>query len=120
MYIGRVAGTVVASIHHPMFDAGKLLLVDRLDHRGRTAGPYDIALDLVQAGVGDVVLVLDEGSSSRMLTGTEPEGVIRCVIIGVIDEVDIPRWQPSTPSAAPDSAANNDSASVQQASSEGA
>lgn len=89
MYIGRVAGTVVATIHHSMFDRHKLLLVDRLDLQGRVTGYYDIALDLAQAGVGDVVLVLDEGNSGRQLTGTEPDGPIRCVIVGVVDEIEV-------------------------------
>jgi ethanolamine utilization protein EutN len=43
----------------------------------------------VQAGVGDVVLVLDEGNSARQIVGREPDGAIRAVIVGIVDEVDI-------------------------------
>jgi microcompartment protein CcmK/EutM len=89
MYIGRVTGTVVATIHHQTFDAHKTLLVDMLDLDGQPTGYYDIAVDVVQAGVGDVVLVLDEGNSARQLVGQEPDGAIRAVIVGVVDEITV-------------------------------
>jgi microcompartment protein CcmK/EutM len=90
MYIGRVTGTVVATIHDRTFDAHKTLLVTRLGLDGRETAEYDIAVDLVQAGVGDIVLILDEGNSGRQLLGQEPDGVIRACIVGIVDEVDVP------------------------------
>jgi microcompartment protein CcmK/EutM len=90
MYIGQVAGTVVATIKHPMFVSHKLLLVERLDLAGKVTSKYDIAVDSVQAGVGDCVLVLDEGNSARQVLNVEPWGPVRAVIVGVIDEVDLP------------------------------
>jgi ethanolamine utilization protein EutN len=90
MYIGQVAGTVVATIKHPMFEGRKLLLVERLDLAGRPTPKYDIAVDSVQAGVGDRVLVLDEGNSARQVLNVEPWGPVRAVIAGVIDEIDLP------------------------------
>ncbi len=89
MYIGQVAGTVVATIKHPVFNSHKLLLVERLDLAGRPTTKYDIAVDMVQAGVGDRVLVLDEGNSARQVLGVEPWGPVRAVIVGVIDEIDL-------------------------------
>jgi ethanolamine utilization protein EutN len=89
MYIGQVSGTVVATIKHPMFQHRKLLLVERLDLAGRATAKYDIAVDSVQAGVGDRVLVLDEGNSARQVLSVEPWGPVRAVIVGVIDEVDL-------------------------------
>ncbi len=89
MYIGRVTGTVVATIHEETFDRHKTLLVDRLDLNGKTTGYYDVAVDVVQAGVGDVVLVLDEGNGARQIIGKEPDGAIRAVIVGVVDEITI-------------------------------
>jgi ethanolamine utilization protein EutN len=91
MYIGRVSGTVVATIHQETFDGYKLLLVERLNLEGRPTSYYDIAVDVVQAGVGDVVLVLDEGNSARQIIGKEPDGAIRAVIAGVVDEISIAR-----------------------------
>lgn len=89
MYIGRVSGTVVATIKNELFKGGKLLVVDKLDLEGQPTTKYDIALDRVQAGVGDLVLVLDEGNSARQIVDREPLGAIRAVVVGIVDEVTI-------------------------------
>ena len=86
MYIGRVAGTVVATIKDPVFQGHKLLLVDRIDLEGRETGKYDICVDVVQAGVGDIVLVLDEGNGARQILGRDP-GAVRAVVVGYVDEI---------------------------------
>lgn len=89
MYIGRIFGNVVATIKEPLFEGRKLLLVERLRLEGDADAKYDIAVDLVQAGPGDIVLVLDEGNSARQLLGREPDGCIRAVIVGIVDQVDL-------------------------------
>lgn len=89
MYIGCVSGTVVATIKNELFVGRKLLVVDRLSLQGQPTGKYDIAVDMVQAGVGDLVLVLDEGNSARQIVGREPNGAIRALIVGIVDEVDV-------------------------------
>jgi len=90
MYIGRVAGTVVATIKHPFFVGRKLLLVDRLDLDGeRVTTKYDIAVDTVRAGIGDHVLVLDEGNSARQVCDVESWGPVRAVIVGIVDHVEL-------------------------------
>lgn len=90
MYFGRVFGNVVATVKHPLFHGHKLLLVERLRPGSEQAdAKYDIAVDLVQAGPGDVVLVLDEGNSARQLLNAEPDGPVRAVIVGVVDQVDL-------------------------------
>ena len=68
---------MVATIHQETFDARKLLIVEQLDLNGQATRYYDIAVDVVQAGVGDVVLVLDEGNSARQIIAKEPDGAIR-------------------------------------------
>jgi ethanolamine utilization protein EutN len=87
MYVGRVSGTVVATIKNELFEGRKLLVVSRLDLKGRPTADYDIAVDTVQAGTGDLVLVLDEGNSARQILGREPDGAIRAVIVGIVDQV---------------------------------
>ncbi len=87
MKVGLVAGSVVSTISHPFFDGERLLLCDLLDTEGAAVG-YTIAVDRVDAGVGDTVLILDEGSSARQLFGVET-GPVRAVIIGIVDEVDL-------------------------------
>ena len=86
MKIGRVVGTVVSSIQHPFFDGHRLLICDYLDADGQSAGGYTIALDTVDAGTGDTVLVLDEGTSARQIFETST-GPVRAVVVGIVDEV---------------------------------
>ena len=87
MYIGRVSGTVVATVKHVGFNGRKLLLVDHLDLDGSPTGNYDICVDSVQAGVGDRVLVLDEGNGARQVLRVK-NAPIRAVIVGIVDAVD--------------------------------
>jgi len=86
MYIGKVTGSVVATIKISHLEGRKLLLVDQLDLRGQETGYYDIAVDVAQAGPGDTVLVIDEGNGARQVLGLDP-GAVRAVIVGVVDEV---------------------------------
>ncbi len=88
----KSTATVVATIKHPTFDGHKLLLVDRLDLDGTITGAYDICVDSVQAGVGDTVLVMDEGTGARQILGQQPlpgQGAVRAVIAGIVDRVDL-------------------------------
>jgi microcompartment protein CcmK/EutM len=89
MYVGRVSGTVVATIKNELYEGRKLLVVDKVDLAQKSTAHYDIAVDMVQAGVGDLVLVLDEGNSARQVVGREPNGAIRAVIVGIVDEVKV-------------------------------
>ena len=88
MFLGRVTGTVVSTIHHPFYDARRLLLVDRVDEKLQPDGRYVIALDSVDAGAGELVLCIDEGNSARQVTA-DPHGPVRAVIVGVVDEVEV-------------------------------
>jgi len=86
MYIGKVIGTVVSTIKIDHLEDRKLLIVDQLDLEGKETGYYDIAVDVVQAGLGDTVLVIDEGNGARQVLGIDP-GAVRAVIVGIVDEV---------------------------------
>ena len=86
MKLARVAGTVVSPISHPFFDGQRLLLCDLIDPDGAASGGYLIAVDVVDAGVGERVLVLDEGSSARQIYGITT-GPVRSVIVGIVDEI---------------------------------
>jgi len=88
MYIGRVAGSVVATIKYAHLEGRTLLLVDRLGLDGTETGAYDIAVDVAQAGSGDRVLVMDEGNGARQILGLDP-GCIRAVVVGIIDDVEL-------------------------------
>jgi microcompartment protein CcmK/EutM len=88
MYIGKVIGTVVSTIKIDHLEDRKLLIVDLLDLEGKETGYYDIAVDVVQAGLGDTVLVIDEGNGARQVLNLDP-GAVRAVIVGIVDEVAI-------------------------------
>jgi ethanolamine utilization protein EutN len=88
MHIARVIGTVVATARHPVYDGHKLLVVQPLGLDGAERGRSYIALDFVNAGKGDRVLVVNEGNSSRQMLGDE-QAPVRSVIVGVVDAVDV-------------------------------
>ena len=90
MFLGWVTGTVVSTVHHPFYGERRLLLVDRVDEHLKPDGRYVIAIDSVDAGAGELVLVIDEGNSARQVL-RDPAGPARAVIVGVVDEVDLDR-----------------------------
>jgi ethanolamine utilization protein EutN len=83
--VGKVVGTVVSTINIPLLDEHRLLLCDVHGIDGRPDG-YTIAIDVVDAGMGDTVLILDEGNSARQILGRD-WGAIRAVVVGVVDEL---------------------------------
>jgi len=88
MKIGRVAGTVVATICSPALEGRKLLFVDLLDLEGNETGKDLIAVDAVGAGAGETVLVLDEGNGARQVLEA-PDAPVRAVVVGVVDEIEV-------------------------------
>lgn len=88
MKLARVRGTVVSTIHAPAFDGRRLLLCDLLTEQGEPTGGYTIAVDASDAGAGETVLILDEGSSARQIL-EDPDAPVRAVVVGVVDAVDL-------------------------------
>ncbi len=86
MKLARVVGTVVSTITSPIFEDRTLLLCDLVEPSGGPAGGYLIAVDTVGAGAGELVLILDEGTSARQIVG-ERNGPLRTVVVGIVDEV---------------------------------
>lgn len=93
MFLARVTGEVVATIKHPHLGARKLLLVQPEPTAGRPVLPEVIAVDTVDAGVGDHVLVADEGNAAAQVLAM-PRGPVRTVIVGVVDSVEGPGQGP--------------------------
>lgn len=85
MRVGTVVGTVVSTINHGFFDGQRLLICDLVD-KDQSLGDYLICTDVVDAGTGDTVLILDEGTSARQIHGVAT-GPIRSVIVGIVDDV---------------------------------
>ena len=88
MKIGRVAGTVVATICSSALEGRRLLFVDLLDPTGKPTGKDLIAVDAVGAGAGEMVLILDEGNGARQVLQA-PDAPVRAVVVGVIDEIEM-------------------------------
>ena len=83
MKLCRVEGSVVASVHHPVYDGQKLLIVQPVD-----GGDSFLAVDRVQAGPGDIVLVNQEGNGTRQLLKLGAQVPIRSLIVGIVDHVE--------------------------------
>ena len=87
MKLCRVKGNVVATVKHATYRGHKLMIVQPVDETGADVGTDFLAVDLVQAGPGDKVLVMQEGNGVRQIL-KEQKLPIRSVIIGIVDSVD--------------------------------
>ena len=87
MKLCRVKGNVVATEKHPMFRGRALMVVQPLDEHGSETGDSFIAVDMVQAGVGDVVIINQEGNGARQLLTMGAQVPIRSLIVGIVDQV---------------------------------
>ena len=88
MIIGRVTGSVVATHKNYKLEGRKLLLVQPLDLAGKPHGAAVLAVDGVDAGEGDRVLVVQEGKSASMVSG-RAESPLDAAVIAVVDAVEI-------------------------------
>jgi ethanolamine utilization protein EutN len=86
--IARVVGNVVATQKQQSHEGKKILLVQPLDLDDRPAGDVFVALDAVDAGIGDRVLAVQEGFSAMTSVG-HVESPIDAAVIGVIDLVEL-------------------------------
>ena len=90
MTLARVVGTVVSTEKHPHYRGQKILVVQPVDPvSGKARGRSLLAVDGVQAGTGDLVLVVDEGGSARAVIGDESAVTIRTAVCGIVDRVDM-------------------------------
>jgi ethanolamine utilization protein EutN len=85
--LGKIVGTVVATRKDPRLVSNKLLVVRPIDPHGKAEGSYLVAIDTVDAGVGETVLVVS-GSSARMASGLK-DCPVDAAIVGIIDHIEI-------------------------------
>lgn len=86
MLIGKIIGDIVATQKAPSHEGRKILMVQPLNLDGSERGEVLLALDAVDAGVGDRVLVVTEGWSA-MTAVERPQSPIDMSVVGVIDSV---------------------------------
>jgi ethanolamine utilization protein EutN len=87
MILARIVGTVVATRKDPRLVSSKLLVARPMDPHGKPEGNYLVAVDTVDAGVGETVLIVS-GSSARMAAGLK-DCPVDAAVIGIIDTIDI-------------------------------
>ena len=85
--LARIVGTVVATRKDPRLVSTKLLLARPVDPGGKAEGNYLVAVDTVDAGVGETVLIVS-GSSARMASGMK-DCPVDAVVVGIVDQVDL-------------------------------
>lgn len=85
----RVVGPMWATVKHPAYAGKAMFVVQPVDERGADAGASFIAVDTVQAGVGDRVIVLTEGNGVRQILGQGDIVPIRSIIVGIVDALEI-------------------------------
>ncbi len=86
MRIARVTGQVVSTVKDQRFSGFKLLVVQPVDEDARPVDRTLVAVDAAQAGVGDYVLVVQEGKSARQEMGVA-DAPCEAIIVGVIDHL---------------------------------
>jgi len=84
----EVLGSVTQTIRHPTYDGHKLMVVQPLDEQQKATGNSFLAVDVVQAGPGDKVLVLMEGNGIRQILGIK-QLPIQSLIVGIVDAAEL-------------------------------
>lgn len=87
MILAEVVGTVVAPVQIEVLEGETLLLLRPITPDGRPSGKTRIGVDSAQAGVGDRVLILDEGNSARQILG-DPKAAVKTIVVAVVDYVE--------------------------------
>ena len=88
MLIGRVVGSLVASQKYAKLEGTKLLLVQPLDLEGKERGTTILAIDGVDAGPGDRVLLVQDGRAAQLILG-KGTSAVDAAVVGVVDAVDV-------------------------------
>ena len=88
MTIGRVLGTVVATQKNPKYEGAKLLLVQPLSLKDEAMGEAVLAIDAVGAGVGERVLIVQEGRAANDALN-QKQGPLDSAIVGIVDLIDL-------------------------------
>ena len=87
MILARIVGTVVATRKDPRLVSSKLLIARPMDPQGKPEGSYLVAIDTVDAGVGETVLIVS-GSSARMAAGLK-DCPVDAAVVGIVDMVEV-------------------------------
>ena len=87
MLLAKIVGTVVATRKDERLVSSKLLIARPMDPHGKPEGSFLVAVDTVDAGVGETVLIVS-GSSARMASGMK-DCPVDAAVVGIVDTVAI-------------------------------
>ncbi len=89
MIIARVLGNVVATQKNQRYEGSRIMLCRKLTEEGKDTKTTLLALDSVDAGEGDVVIIVREGFSASTAATGKPGAAIDSAIVGVVDRIDL-------------------------------
>jgi len=89
MILAKVLGNIVATQKNVRYENASVMLCQQITPQGEETGSTILALNAVDAGVGDQVLIVQEGWSASTAATGEPGAAIDSAIVGVIDYIDL-------------------------------
>ena len=87
MILAKIVGTVVATRKDDRLVSNKLLIARPVDPHGKAEGSYLVAVDTVDAGFGETVLIVS-GSSARMASGMK-DCPVDAAVVGIVDNIQV-------------------------------
>jgi len=88
MILAKVLGNIVATQKNARYESARIMLCEQITPEGAT-GPTLLALDSVDAGVGDTVLIVQEGWGASTAATGKPNAAIDSAIVGVVDTIEL-------------------------------
>jgi len=88
MILARVIGNIVATHKNERYEGGRILLVRPIELDGSDSGPDLLALDCVDAGEGDTVIIVREGWAASTAATGQAGAAIDSAVVGVVDTVE--------------------------------
>ena len=89
MILARVLGNIVATQKNERYESARVMLCEQITPEGQSTGTTMLALDPVDAGAGDMVLIVQEGWSASTASTGKPGAAIDSAIVGVVDRIDL-------------------------------
>jgi microcompartment protein CcmK/EutM len=87
MILAKITGNVVSTVKDAGYESRRIMIVQPVDPSGMPQGKSFLAIDTVQSGIGDTVLILEEGGSARMILNEPDTFTIKAVIAGIVDHI---------------------------------
>jgi microcompartment protein CcmK/EutM len=89
MFLAKIKGNIVSTAKNEYLVGHKLLIVHPVDYAGKLIGEKDmIALDLIDAGIGDTVIVVQEGDAVQQMLGHR-NAPVHTMIIAIVDDIEV-------------------------------